>query len=131
MAETPGQFSTEINSIDLGTNSLGWCVLETNGEPGAGDVGGNLGVGARVFPDGREPKSGMSLAVERRMARAMRGCNCCLRRRKALLAALTEFRLMPSDHETHEKPLAQTLNGSGGDAPEPPLDQAAELLKNL
>ncbi|ABE63603.1 conserved hypothetical protein [Nitrobacter hamburgensis X14] len=58
--------------LDLGSNSLGWFVthLEKRGdryEPVALDPGG-----VRIFPDGRDPQSGMSNAVDRRMARGAR-----------------------------------------------------------
>ncbi|MFV0423763.1 type II CRISPR RNA-guided endonuclease Cas9 [Oleidesulfovibrio sp.] len=55
--------------IDLGTNSLGWAALtlDETFEPT-----GLLDWGVRIFPDGREPKSGESLAVARRTARGMR-----------------------------------------------------------
>lgn len=55
--------------IDLGTNSLGFAVLrlDKDYEPDA-----LLDWGTRIFSDGREPKTGVSLAVARRMARGMR-----------------------------------------------------------
>ena len=49
--------------LDIGTNSIGWCLYE-------GDAIKDIGV--RIFSDGRDPKSGASLAVDRREARAMR-----------------------------------------------------------
>ncbi len=59
--------------LDLGTNSIGWCVLEL----GADSLPCNLlGAGVRIFSDGREPAAkgriGDSLAVVRRGARGMR-----------------------------------------------------------
>jgi CRISPR-associated endonuclease Csn1 len=58
--------------LDLGSNSLGWFVtyLEKRGdryEPVALGPGG-----VRIFPDGRDPQSGTSNAVDRRMARGAR-----------------------------------------------------------
>ena len=49
--------------LDIGTNSIGWCLYD-------GDTIRDIGV--RIFSDGRDPKSGASLAVDRRDARAMR-----------------------------------------------------------
>ena len=54
--------------LDLGTNSLGWCALELKDDIPAGIID----MGVRVFHDGREPKTGESLAVQRRMARGIR-----------------------------------------------------------
>ena len=58
--------------VDLGTNSLGWAALHLvkSGDGWAPD--GILAAGSRIFSDGRDPKSGASLAVDRREARAMR-----------------------------------------------------------
>ena len=49
--------------LDIGTNSIGWCLYE-------GDAIKDIGV--RIFSDGRDPKSGASLAVDRREARSAR-----------------------------------------------------------
>lgn len=76
--------------LDIGTNSIGWCLVEY----GAGIV--DLGV--RIFSDGRDPKSGTSLAVDRRQARSMRRRgDRYLRRRSAFLNALIAHGLMPAD----------------------------------
>ena len=58
-----------MNGIDVGTNSLGWCILDLSakGEPVA-----IRDIGVRIFPDGRDPKSKASLAVDRRTARSAR-----------------------------------------------------------
>ncbi|MFN3475781.1 MAG: type II CRISPR RNA-guided endonuclease Cas9, partial [Blastomonas sp.] len=88
--------------IDLGTNSLGWCALKlgTDGAP-VGVIDG----GVRIFSNGREAKTGASLAVDRRNARAMRRRrDRYLRRRAVLLAELTRFGLMPS-RESDRKAL--------------------------
>ena len=55
--------------LDLGANALGWAALRLDR---AGDPIGILAMGSRIFSDGRDPKSGASLAVDRRAARAMR-----------------------------------------------------------
>ncbi|HMT43504.1 MAG TPA: type II CRISPR RNA-guided endonuclease Cas9 [Chakrabartia sp.] len=75
--------------LDIGTNSIGWCLYE-------GDRIKDIGV--RIFSDGRDPKSGASLAVDRRDARAMRRRrDRYIARRAALLKALVKFGLMPAD----------------------------------
>ena len=55
--------------LDVGANSLGWCIyrLDDQDEPSAIQR-----LGARIFSDGRDPKSLASLAADRRMARQMR-----------------------------------------------------------
>lgn len=55
--------------LDLGTNSIGWAVysLDEDNEPEKLED-----LGARIFSDGRNPKSKEPLAVERRSARGQR-----------------------------------------------------------
>jgi CRISPR-associated endonuclease Csn1 len=82
-------------ALDLGTNSIGWCLLDLNGN---GDPCGVRRMGVRIFPDGRDPKSKESLAADRRLARSMRRRrDRYLRRRSALMNALVAAGLMPSD----------------------------------
>lgn len=81
--------------LDLGTNSLGWCLyaLDEQGRPGS-----IQDCGVRIFPDGRHPTSKDSLAVARRTARAMRKRrDRYLDRRASLLAALVTHGLMPAE----------------------------------
>ena len=81
--------------LDIGTNSIGWCLLHL--DEGGYPVG-IRDVGVRIFSDGRDPKSGTSLAVDRRDARAMRRRrDRYLRRRSAFLEALIESGMMPSN----------------------------------
>ena len=76
--------------LDIGTNSIGWCLIE--------DDTRIVDIGVRVFSDGRDPKSGTSLAVGRRVARAMRRRrDRYIGRRSAFLAALVRHGLMPAD----------------------------------
>lgn len=82
-------------ALDLGTNSIGWCMLRTNAayEPVA-----IIRAGVRIFPDGRNPKDGTSLAVTRRLARQMRRRRDRLLRRKARLTdALIRLGFFPAD----------------------------------
>lgn len=101
-------------SFDMGTNSLGWCVLrlDAKGQP---DKIADAGV--RIFSDGREPKSGNSLAEGRRVARGMaRRRDRYKRRRKAVIRTLVEYGLMPADAHARKALLAETNDRSPKDA---------------
>jgi CRISPR-associated endonuclease Csn1 len=90
MAERPYRLG-----LDMGTNSLGWFMLwlDSAGRPHALGPGG-----VRVYPDGRDPQSGTSNAVDRREARsARRRRDRYLRRRADLMKALVRHGLMPVD----------------------------------
>ncbi|MEC5293141.1 type II CRISPR RNA-guided endonuclease Cas9 [Aurantimonas sp. C2-6-R+9] len=107
--------------IDLGTNSLGWCLITTSGEPCCEPRSGRIiAIGSRIFSPsvsaGRDAKTGESLAVARRDARATRRRrDRYLRRRKALLKALTQYGLMPAGEDARKKLLKETGDGKGGD----------------
>ena len=76
--------------LDIGTNSIGWCLTE--------DDGRIVDIGVRIFSDGRDPQSGASLAVDRRDARAARRRrDRFVGRRSAFLDALVAHGLMPAD----------------------------------
>ncbi len=76
--------------LDIGTNSIGWCLIEDDAKI--------VAIGSRIFSDGRDPQSGTSLAVDRREARgARRRRDRFLGRRSAFLATLVEYGLMPND----------------------------------
>ncbi|MEM9230959.1 MAG: type II CRISPR RNA-guided endonuclease Cas9 [Pseudomonadota bacterium] len=85
--------------LDIGTNSIGWYLYRLDGEKIIEAMDG----GVRVFSTsdkgaGRDPKSGASLAVDRRAARAQRrGRDRFLRRKAALMKRMAEVGLMPSD----------------------------------
>ena len=81
--------------LDMGTNSIGWCLYD-------GETIRDIGV--RIFSDGRDAKTGASLAVDRRNARAMRRRrDRYLGRRDALLRALVDVGLMPDDKAEAKK----------------------------
>jgi CRISPR-associated endonuclease Csn1 len=106
--------------LDLGTNSLGWSIIETDGEPGATPQGRIVASGVRIFSQaemaGRDPQSKASLAVARREARgARRRRDRYLKRRAKLLEQLTEFGLMPQDKDARRKLVADTGDAEGGD----------------
>src|SRR5690606_14532259 len=74
-----------------------------------------IDAGVRIFSDGREPKSGTSLAEGRRMARGMsRRRERYKRRRKAVLRVLTEYGLMPDAPEARRALVAETNDSNGG-----------------
>ncbi len=86
--------------LDLGTNSLGWFVvwLDRDGERWRPSGLGPGGV--RVFPDGRDPQSGTSNAVDRRTARgARKRRDRFVDRRKQLMDALVRHGLMPAEEK--------------------------------
>lgn len=81
--------------FDLGTNSLGWAVLELDEHGRPIRV---VAAGARIFSEGRDPQSKESLAVNRRAARAMRRRrDRFLQRQRALMKYLVAGGLFPAD----------------------------------
>ena len=82
-------------ALDLGSTSIGWAMIRLNAaqEPVA-----VIKAGCRIFSDGRHPKSGASLAVERREARAMRrNRDRRLKRKARLIKGLVDFGFFPAD----------------------------------
>jgi CRISPR-associated endonuclease Csn1 len=89
--------------LDLGSTSIGWAMvrLDAEGKPCA-----VIRAGSRIFPDGRNPKDGSSLAVTRRLARAMRRRRDRLLKRKSrLIKLLVGHGFFPQD-ESARKHLA-------------------------
>lgn len=106
--------------VDLGTNSLGWVIIETRGEPGASDEGRIAASGVRIFSQsemaGRDPKSRASLAVARRQARgARRRRDRYLKRRQRLIDLLVDLGLMPADNAARMELVKNHLDGRMGD----------------
>ncbi len=88
--------------IDVGSNSLGWFVIWLDNE--SQPVGLGPG-GVRIYPDGRDPKSKTSNAVDRRVARgARRRRDRYLKRRTSLMSLLIAHGLMPAT-ESQRKAL--------------------------
>ena len=84
--------------LDIGTNSIGWWLYETESKGSSTRIVAVVDAGVRVFSDGRAPKSKASLAVNRRIARAMRRRrDRYLRRRTALMKLLARSGLMPAN----------------------------------
>ncbi|MDO8527492.1 MAG: type II CRISPR RNA-guided endonuclease Cas9 [Deltaproteobacteria bacterium] len=90
--------------LDIGTNSIGWCLLELrDGQPS-----GIRDMGVRIFSDSRDPKSKSSLATGRRMARLMRRRrDRFLARRKSLLYFLKTKGLLPENPAERDAIFAQ------------------------
>jgi CRISPR-associated endonuclease Csn1 len=92
--------------LDLGTNSLGWFMiwLRWNAElkqyePAAIGPGG-----VRIFPDGRDRKSGVSNAADRRDARSARKRrDRFLMRQQTVVSKLVQHGLMPFDISERKK----------------------------
>lgn len=100
-------------SFDLGTNSNGWCIFRLDGD---GVPVAIIDAGVRIFSDGREPKSGNSLAEGRRVARGMaRRRDRYKRRRKAVLRTLSEYGLMPADPKARAALVAETQDAKEGE----------------
>lgn len=86
--------------LDMGTNSIGWCAIELH----AGKPNSLMDMGVRIFSDGREPKSGDPLAVQRRNARAARRRrDRTLKRKRQLLNCLIDNALLPKSIEDRKK----------------------------
>ncbi|NKD84334.1 type II CRISPR RNA-guided endonuclease Cas9 [Haematospirillum jordaniae] len=87
--------------LDIGSTSIGWFLYRiTNGM-----IAEIIDCGVRLFSDGRDAKTGVSSAVERRNARALRRRrDRYLRRRAALMRRLAAAGLMPED-PSQAKPL--------------------------
>ncbi|MFC3703640.1 type II CRISPR RNA-guided endonuclease Cas9 [Devosia honganensis] len=101
-------------AFDIGTNSIGWCVFALDR---LHDPVGILASGVRIFSDGREPKSGTSLAEGRRLARGMaRRRDRYKRRRKAVIRTLVKYGLMPDDPAARRALVAET-NDKRADQP--------------
>ena len=87
--------------LDLGTNSIGWAILSLDSK---GQPTGIVDLGSRIFHDGRDPKSGESSAVQRRLARqARRNRNRKLQRQKKLLAILIKNGFFPKNSQKCEE----------------------------
>ena len=81
--------------LDVGSTSLGWWIWE---EDEAGEVVRSVDGGVSIYSDSRNPKTGISNAAGRRVARGMRRRrDRYLKRRSRLMSQLIEFGLMPSD----------------------------------
>ncbi len=86
--------------IDLGTNSLGFALVELKNDAPYQPIH----MGVRIFSDGRDAKTKTSLAVERRMARGMRRRrDRIVRRQQRLMDTLIATGLMPQDQSERKR----------------------------
>jgi len=86
--------------LDIGSTSIGWCMIRLNKEIPPQPIA-IIKMGVRIFPDGRNPKDGSSLAVTRRAARAMRRRrDRLLKRKNRLMSALINLGFFPVDAES-------------------------------
>jgi CRISPR-associated endonuclease Csn1 len=82
-------------ALDLGATSIGWALIRLNADELPSAI---IKMGARIFPDGRNPKDGTSLAVTRRNARQMRRRrDRLLKRKQRMLDALIQLGFFPAD----------------------------------
>lgn len=87
--------------LDLGTNSIGWCMLRLNDNKEPVAV---IKAGVRIFHDGRNEKDKSPLAVSRRNARGMRrNLDRKISRRNHLLHRLIKYNLFPESIEECKK----------------------------
>ena len=113
-------------SIDMGTNSIGWAILDLDDGTPPHPVG-LRDLGVRVFSDSRTGTGATSLAAERRRYRsARRRRRRALTRRDDLEAALVDRGLWPDD----EKEVAALLADQAKvDSPFDPYRLRAEALE--
>jgi CRISPR-associated endonuclease Csn1 len=88
--------------LDIGTNSIGWCVLELNNENRPCSV---QDMGVRIFSSGMKAKSpDTSNAAERREAKqARKRRDSYLKRRSQLMEVLIDIDIMPKDEPERKK----------------------------
>ena len=92
--------------LDLGSSSIGWCMIRLDRDSRPRAI---IRMGTRIFPDGRNPKDGSSLAVTRRMARqARRRRDRLLKRKAAMTDALVRRGFFPEDRQ--ERKALEQLN---------------------
>lgn len=82
-------------AFDVGTNSIGWAVYETERQDETWILRRLVNAGVRIFSDGRNPKDGASLAEARRLPRGMRRRRDRYLQRRTWLAALLEANGLP------------------------------------
>lgn len=84
-------------ALDIGSTSIGWCLIRLNKQDEPVAI---IRMGVRIFPDGRHPKDGSSLAVTRRNARQMRRRrDRLLKRKERMLSALTRLGFFPQSED--------------------------------
>lgn len=88
-------------SLDIGTNSIGWCVYEIDENKNPVKM---IDAGSRVYSDGLDPKSETSKASARRDQRGARRRNGRTNKRKhEVMECLIQHKLMPDDEAQRKK----------------------------
>ena len=115
-------------ALDLGSTSLGWSMVRLKEEEPVAVIK----AGVRIFSDGRNPKDGSSLAVTRRMARAMRRRrDRLLKRKNRMMATLLHhgfFPAEPAERRALERLNPYELRAKGLDAQLTPAEFARALF---
>ena len=89
--------------LDIGTNSIGWAMLELDGNERPQPVS-ILRAGVRIFHQGRDDKTLSTLNENRRNKRGMRrNRDRYLQRRSSLINKLLRYGLFPQDKEARRK----------------------------
>ncbi|MGB0865570.1 MAG: type II CRISPR RNA-guided endonuclease Cas9, partial [Granulosicoccaceae bacterium] len=105
-------------ALDLGTTSIGWAILRLDKENKPCAI---VKLSSRIFSDGRHPKTGASLAVDRRLARQMRRRrDRLLKRKRRMQEALVNLGFLPADKEARKALVdldPYTLRAIGLDKP--------------
>lgn len=96
--------SKKILGLDLGTNSIGWTLIEINREESKGRI---LGMGVRIFPEGvdklNQGEKEISKNAARNVNRSMRRQVQRRKRRKTnLLKILIQHDMAPHGHLTEQ-----------------------------
>ena len=91
--------STKLRfAFDLGSQSIGWAVLNIDDGDASPRAAGLIDCGVRIFDDSRNPKDQTPLGEQRRGPRsARRRRDRFLQRRQRLMHMLLGFGLMPGD----------------------------------
>jgi len=101
----------KILGLDLGTNSIGWALIESNAETKSGKI---LGMGSRIIPMGQELSKfeqgqAQTKNANRRIARGTRKLNKRYKqRRNKLIFVLQQLNMLPEQiklSESFENPL--------------------------
>jgi CRISPR-associated endonuclease Csn1 len=94
-------------ALDLGTNSIGWAVLQLQKDNDKTTVSDVIDMGVRIFSDSRRAKDGKPLNEERRLNRQMRRQKeRRIRRKRAMLNYCIAHGLLPEKTE-ERKDIAQ------------------------
>ena len=121
-----------VLGLDLGTNSIGWALVESGGsDDGESNPGRLVDAGVRIFQQGVEANKNESRNVQRRMARAMRRQHRRRNlRRNRLREALAAGGLLPADDATFGELLCRdpyALRARGLDEPLIPFELGRAL----